>query len=285
MVNLPPEVRTWLSEGGQGKAISADPVAGGCIHQARSLRTAAGGRYFLKSNLSAPPDIFAAEAAGLRALQVPGGPVVPQVFLVGETFLLLEDLQPGPRRSDFWHIYGGQLARLHLQRNARFGFERDNYIGSSPQQNGWMRSGVAFFRERRLGPQIQWGLENGLLNAGDARLCDALLQKLDDLLPEEPPVLIHGDLWSGNLITDSNGNPALIDPAVYYGWAEADLAMAELFGSYPDSFYAAYQQINPLLPGFRERFPLYNLYHLLNHLNLFGRGYLPAIREILRRFS
>ncbi len=97
--------------------------------------------------------------------------------------------------------------------------------------------------------------------------------------------MIHGDLWSGNLITDAGGNPALIDPAAYFGWAEADLAMAELFGSYPDRFYAAYQERNPLIPSYRERFPLYNLYHLLNHLNLFGRSYLSGVREVLRQFS
>jgi protein-ribulosamine 3-kinase len=285
MVNLPPEVRTWLADGGQGEVISADAVEGGSIHQALSLRTEAGKRYFLKTNPAPARGMFSTEAEGLKALQVPGGPVIPRVFLIGEDFLLLEDLQPGPRRIDFWPTYGRQLAHIHRQINPRFGFASDNYIGSSPQQNGWMDDGVDFFKERRLQPQIRWGVDKGLLDPGDARSCEGLLPKLADLLPEMPAVLLHGDLWSGNLITDSSGSPALIDPAAYYGWAEADLAMAELFGTYPDPFYAAYQELNPLIPGYRDRFPIYNLYHLLNHLNIFGRSYLSQVREVLRRFA
>ncbi len=108
--------------------------------------------------------------------------------------------------------------------------------------------------------------------------------QLPELIPEQPASLIHGDLWSGNLISDNGGKPALIDPAVYYGWAEADLAMTELFGRYPEEFFKAYAEINPLEKGYRSRFPLYNIYHLLNHLNLFGKGYLSQIRSILDRY-
>jgi fructosamine-3-kinase len=147
-----------------------------------------------------------------------------------------------------------------------------------------MEDGLDFFRERRLVPQINWARERGLLTSSDLRLCDTVLDKLGEIIPDQSAVLLHGDLWSGNLITDIHGNPALIDPAVYYGWAEADLAMTDLFGMYPDSFFAAYQEINPLLPGYRERFSLYNLYHLLNHLNLFGSSYLSGVRGTLHKF-
>ena len=123
-----------------------------------------------------------------------------------------------------------------------------------------------------------------LLEPRDLLQLEELLNKLNLLIPDQPASLLHGDLWSGNLITDNQGKPALIDPAVYFGWAEADLAMTDLFGRYPDAFYRAYEEINPLENGYRSRFPLYNLYHLLNHLNLFGRGYLPQIRQILSRF-
>ena len=285
MADLPPEVRLWLTEKGQGEVLSADPVGGGCIHQACSLRMAAGKRYFLKTNPEPPAGIFFAEVAGLKALQVPGGPALPGVFLVGDKFLLLEDLQPAPRRKDFWPVYGRQLAHIHRQTNPRFGFPEDNYIGSSPQQNGWMDHGADFFRENRFAPQLKWGREKGLLTPADLCQFEKLLNKFEILIPEQPAVLIHGDLWSGNLITDSDGSPALIDPAVYYGWAEADLAMTDLFGRYPDSFYDTYNEVNPLQSGYRERYPLYNLYHLLNHLNLFGRSYLPGVREVLRRFA
>lgn len=285
MALIPAEVQTWLAERGAGETLSVDPVGGGCIHQASRLRTAEGGSYFLKTNPAPPEGIFAAEAAGLKALRVPGGPAVPDVFLVGETFLLLEDLQPAPRGEDFWTIYGRQLAHLHQQGSPQFGFDSDNFIGSSPQLNGWMENGLDFYRERRLAPQIRWGREQGLLTPADLDSCEKLLARLGEIVPDQPSVLLHGDLWSGNLITDWQGNPALIDPAVYYGWAEADLAMTDLFGRYPDLFYAAYTEVNPLQPGYRERFSLYNLYHLLNHLNLFGRGYLPGVRETLAKYA
>jgi fructosamine-3-kinase len=270
---------------GAGNVLSASPVGGGCIHQSFRLRTAGGGQYFLKTNTSPPTGIFEAEAEGLKALQVPGGPTVPDVHLIGEKFLLLEDLQPNLRRKDFWIMYGRQLAQIHLQVNPRFGFFRDNFIGSNFQSNDWMDDGVDFFRERRLMPQIKWGQERGLLTSPDLQLCQTLLGKIGNIIPDQPAVLLHGDLWSGNVLTDIDGNPALIDPAVYYGWAEADLAMTDLFGKYPASFYAAYQEINPLLPGYRDRFSLYNLYHLLNHLNLFGGSYLSGVRGVLRKFA
>jgi fructosamine-3-kinase len=281
---LPPEVIEWLAEKGEGEVLSADPVSGGCIHQSRMLRTTGGGCYFLKTNPDPIPGIFSSEALGLDVLKIPDGPTVPEVYLIGERFLLLEDLQPAPRRDDFWTIYGRQLAQIHLQASPRFGFVEDNFIGSTPQMNGWMNNGLDFFKERRLVPQIQWGRERGLLTSTDLSHLETLLGKLAGFIPDQPPVLLHGDLWSGNLITDSSGNPALIDPAVYYGWAEADLAMTDLFGRYPDRFYSAYHEINPLLSGFRDRFSLYNLYHLLNHLNLFGSSYLPGLRSVLGRF-
>lgn len=285
MVFLHPEVKKWLIENGEGEVLSADPVAGGCIHQSCRLCMSSGRYYFLKMNPEPPAGIFFAESAGLNVLRVPDGPTVPEVFLAGDDFLLLEDLQPAPRREDFWTDYGRKLARIHLQTSSLYGFNDDNYIGSSPQFNGWMDNGLDFFRDRRLSPQIRWARDRGLLTPSDLRQFEKLLKKLGEIIPDQPPVLVHGDLWSGNLITDSKGNPALIDPAVYYGWAEADLAMTDLFGSYPDLFYEAYNDLNPLLPGYRDRYPLYNLYHLLNHLNLFGPGYLPGMRRTLSLFN
>ncbi|MFN2281676.1 MAG: fructosamine kinase family protein [Anaerolineales bacterium] len=285
MEPLPREVVDWLASSGEGELLTSKPVGGGCIHQARLLRTSAGGHFFLKSNRSVPQDMFRREAEGLQAIKVVGGPRIPEALLVGKDFLLLEDLQPAARRDDFWEVYGTQLACLHQQSNHQFGFPHDNYLGSSIQHNGWLEDGFDFYCQRRLVPQIQRAADQGYLTREDRKRCDSLLARLPDLLPGGPAVLVHGDLWSGNLITDSEGDPALIDPAAHYGWAEADLAMTDLFGRYPEDFYQAYLAENPLPGGFRERYPLYNLYHLLNHLNIFGRQYLPGVRDVLQRYS
>jgi len=278
------DVQVWINQNQFGNITSVDPVSGGCIHQALRVQTATGEYFFLKQDPGKYADVFQREAEGLEALRISGGPVIPDVYLVGEEYLLLSDLQPAPRCKDFWQIYGRQLGVVHLQHNSRFGFESDNYIGSNPQENRWMENGHDFFRELRLRNQIKWANDRSLLDTKDIHKLEKLLVQLPGLIPEQPASLIHGDLWSGNLISDNAGQPALIDPAVYYGWAEADLAMTDLFGQYPEEFFMAYAEINPLEKGYRTRFSLYNIYHLLNHLNLFGRGYLSQIRSILARF-
>ncbi len=278
------EVQDWLKKEGFGVVAAAAAVGGGCIHQALRIKTESGASFFLKQTSGRNKDVFIREAEGLQALRIEGGPVIPGVYLAGEEYLLLEDLQPAPEREHFWPLFGRQLAHLHLEQNPLFGFEQDNYIGANPQLNAWNSDGFDFYREQRLRPQIRWAAAQGLLDSKDLHRLDELLLKLPELLPGGPASLLHGDLWSGNLITDREGNPALIDPAVYYGWAEADLAMTDLFGRYPDTFYQAYREVYPLEDGYRGRFPLYNLYHLLNHLNLFGRGYLSRVREILARY-
>ena len=281
---MDPDIQDWLKTNNLGKIIRMEALGGGCIHQSQIIYTSSGNSYFLKQNQSLPPDMFQKEAQGLDVLRIQNGPIFPEVFLVGENYLLLEDLRPAPRCNDFWLIYGRQMAALHLVVEDRFGFQDDNYIGSNPQRNSWNDDGFDFFRECRILPQLNMADGRSLLNSEDVRKLGKLLDKFPDLLPAQPPSLLHGDLWSGNLITDSRGRPALIDPAVYYGWAEADLAMTDLFGSYPEEFYMSYQDVRPLDHGYRSRFPLYNLYHLLNHLNLFGRSYLPQIRNILNRY-
>ena len=279
-----PDIQEWLRTNNLGEITRSEPLGGGCIHQSQIIHTASGKSFFLKQNKSAPPDMFQKEAQGLDILRIPNGPVLPEVFLFGESFLLLEDLRPAPHCKDFWLIYGRKMAALHLVVKDRFGFQTDNYIGKNPQRNSWNNVGFDFFRECRIIPQMIMAEGRSLLSSEDVKKIEKLLGKFPDLIPAQPPSLLHGDLWSGNLITDSRGRPAIIDPAVYYGWAEADLAMTDLFGSYPEDFYRTYQEIRPLDQGYRSRFPLYNLYHLLNHLNLFGRSYLPQIRGILARF-
>ena len=172
------------------------------------------------------------------------------------------------KRSGDWTVLAGMLAALHRVTGPRFGWHRDNYIGPSPQQNGWSGSWAEFWRERRLRPQFERaGLQ-----------CEFFETLLQDHHPQ--PSLLHGDLWAGNAGFTAEG-PVFFDPAVYYGDREADLAMTELFGGFPPEFYAAYKEKYPLDAGYEIRKHLYNLYHLLNHLNLFGSGYLGQVRETL----
>ncbi|GAB4397321.1 MAG: fructosamine kinase family protein [Anaerolineales bacterium] len=282
---IPAAVQQWCEQNGMGRVIASQPVAGGCINNGMRLTTANGSTLFLKTNSQVPADTFEKEAAGLRALNIPGGARIPQVYLSGAHYLLLEDLQPAPRRRDYWQQLGQQLAALHNLTNPQFGFPHNNYIGATLQINSWTTDGYTFFAEHRLGYQTALARQKNRITPEDARQIERIAARLPALIPEQPASLLHGDLWSGNLLTDALGNPALIDPAAHYGWAEADLAMTALFGGFEDEFYEAYQRARPLVPGLWERIPIYNLYHLLNHVNLFGGGYLAQVKTILRRFA
>ncbi len=282
---IPEEVRAWLEENGHGAVESVEWVGGGCINNGARIFTSSGESFFLKTNASAPPEMFAREAEGLAVLAVEGGPRVPKAYLHGSTFLLLEDLAPAERSRTYDRDLGRQLAALHGHTNPQFGFHHDNYLGSTPQPNGWMAEGFAFFAERRLGFQARLAAGRGLLDANELKQVEQLSQRLGELIPVQPASLIHGDLWDGNAISDNQGKPVLIDPAAHYGWAEAELAMTALFGGFGAEFYRAYEEARPLERGWRERFPIYNLYHLLNHLNLFGRGYHGQVKAVLERFA
>jgi protein-ribulosamine 3-kinase len=282
---IPASVSAWLQEKGLGEVISTRSVGGGCINDGALLTTASGERFFLKTNPSAPGDMFEKEAEGLIALRVEDGPKVPEPYIFAENFLLLEDLSPAPRKPGYWEEFGRKLAALHNHKNPQFGFEYDNYIGSTPQPNRFESDGWLFFNEQRLLFQADLAERQGLLNKTDSIKVQRIASRLRELVPEQPASLLHGDLWSGNALSDADGGPALIDPAVYYGWAEAELGMTALFGAFPASFYDAYNDTRPLEIGYQERLPIYNLYHLLNHLNLFGAGYLGQVRQVLDRFS
>jgi len=281
---LPEQVLSWLVQNGFGAVKGSQPVGGGCINAGVVLTTGSGRTFFLKTNHQAPADMFEREAQGLQALAVEGGPRLPVPYLYGENYLLLEDLAPAPRRVDYWPEFGRRLAALHRHTSDRFGFPQDNYIGSTLQPNTPSADGYEFFADRRLLYMARLARQAGLLSQEQVRQVERLASRLPELVPEQPASLIHGDLWSGNAITDSAGFPAIIDPAAHYGWAEAELAMTALFGSFPQVFYWSYEEARPLEPGYRERFPIYNLYHLLNHLVLFGSGYLGDVLRILDGF-
>lgn len=281
---IPAAVVNWLEANHFGRVSERRAVGGGCINHGARLFTTAGETFFLKTNDRAPAELFESEVEGLETLRIGDGPYVPEPFLSGPDFLLMEDLNPGPRQPDYWPTFGCQLASLHNQTAPRFGFPRDNYIGSTPQPNSWSEDGFEFFAEHRLMFQARLALRSGLLSLSEVQRIERLANRLPDLIPWQPASLLHGDLWGGNAVTTVTGQPAIIDPAANYGWAEAELAMTTLFGAFPESFYHTYQEARPLEHGSWERFPLYNLYHLLNHLNLFGSGYLGEALAVLNRY-
>jgi fructosamine-3-kinase len=234
---------------------------------------------FRKANEARFADAFAAEAQGLAALRAAGVRAPePLAFGVqaGEAYLLVEYLEL--RKDGDWQALGRMLAAQHRRHGTRFGWARDNFIGATPQQNGWLADWPTFFTERRLAPQLRLALENGFrLEPGN------VVELLAQHRPQ--PSLLHGDLWSGNAGFLADGSPVLFDPAVYYGDREADLAMTELFGGFPKAFYAAYEAAYPLEPGYALRKHLYNLYHLLNHLLHFGEGYAAGVERTLGRYG
>ena len=276
-----------------GLAPSVCPVSGGDINRAYRL-TAAGKRVFMKANRKENASFFDAEISGLEAIERTGTIRVPEVLGLGMderygAFLLLEWVEGRPGRA-FYEHFGHSLAAMHLAdttayvHGGLFGFDADNYIGAGEQENIPESSWIAFFGQHRLLPQIKRAEE--YFDENDRRRIAYLLDHLDKYLVEpKSPSLLHGDLWSGNYLAGNDGEAWLIDPAVSVGHFEAELAMTELFGGFPQSFYGAYYEVNPIDGGYRERRDLYNLYHMLNHLNLFGSSYLGTVRRILRQYT
>jgi fructosamine-3-kinase len=251
----------------------------------RRVRLADGRFALAKVRRGAPPDFFAAEARGLDALRAASALRVPEVFAFGRSGIVLEDLGEGRPAPADWERAAEGLARLHRVGSDRFGFDHDGWCGDSPQDNTRDADAHRFFVQRRLEPQARRARERGLLEPGDARQLDRLCERLPELVPRATAVLVHGDLWTANLHACATGELALIDAgAVHYGWAEADLAMLTLFGEPPAAFFSTYAAQSDIDRDWRERAPIYNLYHLLNHLNLFGAGYLAGVRAILGRY-
>ncbi|ODU33889.1 MAG: hypothetical protein ABS92_15925 [Thiobacillus sp. SCN 63-374] len=256
-------------------ATMLSPVGGGDINQAFGMSDGAR-RYFVKTNRAERLPLFEAEVAALRALAAAQGVRVPRPLCAGtaagQAFLVLEylDLHGSGDAAQL----GERLAQQHRVPQPQFGWAHDNWIGSTPQRNGWTRDWIAFWRDERLGFQLRLAAQNGhggALQRDGERLLARLDAFFDGYAPA--PSLLHGDLWGGNHGYLADGTPVIFDPAIYVGDRECDLAMSELFGGFAADFYAAYRAAWPLDPGYAARKTLYNLYHILNHANLFGGGY------------
>jgi fructosamine-3-kinase len=275
-----------------GSAVgAARPLSGGDINQAYAVTLADGRPLFVKTNARSPRGMFAAEARGLGWLAEAGALRVPRVVAAsapddGTQFLALELVSEGGRARDFDERLGRGLAALHRHAPPGFGLDHDNFVGRLAQANAPLPTWVEFFRDRRLEPQLRLATDEGLASGRMRRGFERLFASLDELCgPPEPPARLHGDLWGGNLLCDEAGAPCLIDPAVYGGHREIDLAMMRLFGGFGPRVFAAYAEAWPLADGHAERVALYQLYPLMVHVNLFGGGYVASVESVLDRLA
>lgn len=270
--------------------IQLQSVGGGSINKTYKLTFSNTHAFFCKINHAVTfPELFLKEAQGLKAIQQTGAIKTPEVIacttINDQQILLLEWIESGQKTPAFFKRFGEQLARLHHHTSENFGWTDDNYMGSVPQQNSFQKNWNDFFIHQRLEPLAQKSVANNLLSQTEHGLFKKLYQKLPQFFAAaEKPSLIHGDLWSGNFMCTQNGEPVLIDPAVYYGHRSMDLAMTMLFGGFDAAFYESYQYHFPLPSNYKEQLPLCNLYPLLIHLLLFGRPYLTPIQQTLRNF-
>ena len=282
--------------GNSVKIAKTDRLTGGDINKAYGLTLTDGTKVFMKANAKENFNFFECERAGLEEIQKTGAISTPKVLgygtdngeQVGYSFLLLSFVELGNFAVNFWDDFAQSLAKMHRYCPAEgsngFGFYQDNYIGARAQKNTWTKSWIEFFRDNRLA--VQFKDADKFFDESDRKRISKLLDNLDKFLIEpDAPSLLHGDMWAGNVMCGPEGKAVLIDPASYYGHREADLAMTELFGGFNSRFYEAYNEAFPLESGYEDRRDLYNLYHLLNHLNMFGQNYLDGVRAILREYA
>ncbi len=272
------EERLGESQGNTFRILRTTPVTGGCINHAHRLETTTG-NYFVKYNSSTRfPGMFEAEAKGLKILAETKTVRVPEIILTGDvsgfSYIVLEFLESAEQKENYWENAGIQLAQLHRSTSENFGLDHDNFIGSIPQSNKQHNDWIEFFLKERILP-----LGGTLVSPYISKLEKVLQERI----PVEKPALLHGDLWNGNIICGPQGTACLLDPAVYYGHREMDLAMTRLFSGFSKEFYKSYEATFPLAEGFEERIDLYNLYPLLVHLKIFGDPYQDQVMSILKK--
>jgi protein-ribulosamine 3-kinase len=268
-----------------GSIRSFTPASGGCINNGGRITTSTGDLFLKWNDAKKYPGMFQSEAKGLELLATHQCVRVPSVVMHHSAatyqFIVMEFITPGRPEKNYWEKLGLNLANLHHITSDNFGLDHNNYIGSLDQRNSQIKDWPSFFVQQRLQPQLEVLKPDKHL----ARKFDALFNKVVDIFPPEPPALIHGDLWSGNLLRDERGLPCLIDPAVYFAHREMELAFTQLFGGFDPRFYDTYKEVFPPEPGHLERADVCNLYPLLVHANLFGGHYLREIEDILRRWA
>ncbi len=263
-------------------------VGAGSINETLQVNTSHG-VYFVKKNSALRyPKMFEKEARGISLLGDTNEIVIPEIIGYDENssegFLILKYIESGIKQDSFWELFGKQLASLHKHTDDLFGLDYDNYIGSLKQSNNKNDSWSAFLRDERLEIQLKMARDRNLILKDTVSNFHRFYNRIDEIFPEEPPALIHGDLWSGNFMVNQNDNPVIIDPAVYYGHREMDIAMSQLFGGFDIEFYESYNTHYPLENGWQQRMELCNLYPLMVHVNLFGGSYVGSVNSIIKKF-
>ena len=284
-MTLNSKIKSKIEKELNSEIIDSQSLSGGCISNAYKIKTRAGEIYFLKYNSSANSDMFIKEAHGLQELNKAGVIKIPNVICYDEDYILLEQIEAGKKQKNFSEDFGRKFALLHNFTSEFYGFYENNYIGSNPQINTSQENQdwTKFYFNKRILFQLQLAEETGNSTSELRKAIASLENKIDEIVVDngEKPCLLHGDLWGGNYLVNEEGFACLIDPAVYYGNREADLAMTKLFGGFDSRFYDAYNEAFPLPDGYEYRENIYKLYHVLNHLNLFGGGYYSQAMSLI----
>jgi fructosamine-3-kinase len=284
--DIPDAVTTFLLTDGFGGVVDVQPVSGGHVNRTCRISTTSKASFILKQNATSPDRLFECEAAGLQLLSQ-AGMRTPKVGAVGADYLLLEDLGSPADIEPDWAQFGRAIARQHQHTNERFGLAYDNYLGPLPQINTQTTDGWTFFGQQRVLRYLPEPRCEQSLTPEDRRRIERLVTRLPDLIPAQPACLLHGDLWHTNMLVDRQGVPSLIDPAVNYGWAEAELSMTRQYGKVPREFFDAYIEVNPLAEGWWERLELLYIRQIMAVLAFFGNQYntVQELRDVLDKFG